>query len=228
MTATIHVGDCLELMAKMPTESVDVVLCDPPYGINTKSDGSGKLSPWADYCNAAYWYTAWIGECRRVLRQSGCLWSFMNWRSIVTFQKAACDLGWPIDSLLVWDKQWIGPGHSGLRPSYEMVALWRMPSFSVADRGVADIQRFKWTPGHRKSGHSAEKPVDLLQWVLETSGIGSGSTVLDPFAGSGSTGVAAKRVGADFVGCELDQEWAEHAKKRISDEAPLFVKAVSK
>jgi tRNA G10 N-methylase Trm11 len=101
---------------------VDAVITDPPYGINTKSDGSGKLSPWGDLCNSAFWYAEWLRLCRGPLaagKPAGCLWTCLNWRSLVTFQKAALRrLAWAIESLLVWDKKWIGPGGSrGLRPS---------------------------------------------------------------------------------------------------------------
>lgn len=152
---TLHLGDCLEFMRGLETASVDCVLTDPPYSINTKSDGSGKLNPWADRVNAAFWYREWIGACYRVLKPSGCLWSFLNWRSIVTFQKASDDLCWPIESLLVWDKQWIGPGgQKGLRPSYEFVALWAKDDFGIDDRGIPDLQRFKWS-SNKPTGHPA-------------------------------------------------------------------------
>ena len=210
---TIWHGDCREILPTL--EPVDLVLTDPPYGINTKSDGQGKLSPWADYCNAAFWYQAWIGECRAKLPQNGALWSFLNWRSMVTFQKAACDLGWPITSLLVWDKEWIGPGgQQGLRPSYEFVALWVMPEFAIEDRGIPDIRRCKWS-GIKPTGHPAEKPLALVSWVLSISGF---ETVLDPFMGSGTTLRAAKDLGRKAIGVELDERYCEIAAKRMAQE----------
>lgn len=163
MSIQLYQGDCLELMQSIPDGSVDMVLTDPPYMINTKSTGGGKLNPWADYCNAAFWYAEWIRQAKRILRETGCLWSFLNWRSFVTFQKAACDTGWPIESVLVWDKCWIGPGGSkGLRPSYELVALWAMPNFKIENRGLYDIQRFKCS-SVKPHGHPAEKPVELVK-----------------------------------------------------------------
>jgi site-specific DNA-methyltransferase (adenine-specific) len=219
MRAEIIHGDCLDVLRGLPDASVDAVVTDPPYGINTKSDGSGKLSPWADLCNAAFWYREWIGECRRILKPTGCLWSCLNWRSLVTFQKAACDLGWPIESLLVWDKEWIGPGGpKGLRPSYEMVALWAMPEFRIPDRGLPDIKRCKWS-GHKPTGHPAEKPVALMRWIIEES---RARSVVDPFCGSGTTGVAAVVAGASFVGIEESEKWAESARARIADATRFF------
>jgi len=221
MTWTVHTGDCLEFLRTLPSGSVDAVVTDPPYGINTKSDGMGKLNPWADICNSAFWYAEWFRVCRSLLKPSGSLWTCLNWRSLATFQKASCDVGWPIESLLVWDKKWIGPGGSrGLRPSYELVALLCGSEFSIEDRGLPDIQAFPWS-SHKPSGHPAEKPVDLMRFCV-LNGTSEGATVLDPFCGSGTTGVACIQTGRNFIGCEIDPKYADIARCRISDAAPLF------
>jgi site-specific DNA-methyltransferase (adenine-specific) len=211
-------GDCLEVMRGMDAGSVDAVITDPPYMINTKSDGMGKLSPWADRVNGAFWYQQWIGQARETLKPSACLWSFLNWRSFVTFQKAADDLRWPIESVLVWDKSWIGPGGPrGLRPSYEMVALWAMPSFAIENRGLPDIQVFPWS-SFKPNGHPAEKPLDLMVWLIEHS-TRPGDLVVDLFAGSGTTGVACVQTGRRFIGIEIDEGYADIARARIAKAA---------
>ncbi len=210
--ATLYLGDCLEVLADMPENSVDAVVTDPPYMINTKSDGAGKISPWADWCNASFWYREWLGTCRNKIGGCGPLWSFLNWRSIVTFQKAACDLDWPIESLMVWDKQWIGPGGpNGLRPSYEMVALWCVGGFAIKNRGLPDVQRFK-VPGPKKeNGHPAEKPIGIIRFIVENSP----GTILDPFMGSGTTGVACMNLGRKFIGIEIEEKYFSIACRRI-------------
>lgn len=210
--ATLYLGDCLEIVPTLP--KVDAVITDPPYGINTKSDGSGKLSPWGDLCNSALWYAAWIGAVRSRLQPTGSLWTCLNWRSLVTFQKASCDVAWPIESLMVWDKQWIGPGGTrGLRPSYELVALFGGPDFAVKDRGLADVQRFQ-VGSFKPNGHPAEKPIALMDFLVKHAG---GKAVLDPFMGSGTTGVAAARAGREFIGIEMDPKWFDIACRRIED-----------
>ena len=212
-------GDCLEVMRGLPTRSIDAVITDPPYGINTKSDGAGKLSPWGDLCNSAFWYSAWINECRRVLKDDGCLWTFLNWRSMVTFQKASCDIGWPIESLLVWDKEWIGPGGCrGLRPSYELVALWGMDGFAIGDRGIPDIRRAKWS-SNKPSGHPAEKPTPLISWIISIS-TPENATILDPFLGSGTTAVACVETGRHYIGIELEEKYCEIARRRVAEATP--------
>lgn len=208
---TLYLGDCLEILPTLG--KVDAVVTDPPYMINTTSAGAGKLNPWADLCNAAYWFTAWYQACRGRLQGHGCVWTFLNWRTLPTAQKAAFDAGWQIESLLVWDKEWIGPGGSkGLRPSYELVSLMADGDWSIDDRGIPDIARAKWA-SHKPTGHPAEKPVTLVRWLLHISG---GGLALDPFMGSGTAGVACVNLGRSFVGIELDERWFDIACERIA------------
>lgn len=208
--ATLYCGDALEILPTLT--KVGAILTDPPYGINTKSDGSGKLSPWGDLVNSAHWYAAWMREARGRLTYDGAMWTCLNWRSLVTFQKASCDLAWPIDSLMVWDKRWIGPGGvRGLRPSYELVALFGMPEFAIKDRGLADVQPFP-VGSFKPNGHPAEKPIALMDFLVSvTPGI-----VADPFMGSGTTGIAAMQRGRQFIGIEMDRRWFDAACERIS------------
>lgn len=211
---TIYHGDCREILPHLP--KVDLVLTDPPYGINTKSSINTKLSQWADLCNAAFWYSDWMRCCRDRLTHDGAMWTFLNWRSMVTFQKASCEISWDIESLLVWDKCWIGPGgHVGLRPSYELAALFAMPEFSIPDRGLADIQRFKWASA-KPSGHPAEKPIDLISWLIKTSG--NHSMIADPFMGSGTTLIAAKNLNRKAIGIEIEEKYCKIAVKRLAQE----------
>lgn len=214
--------DCLEGLKEIPDGSVDLIVTDPPYGIGIKRQGGkgSKLNPWADICNASFWYSAWMRECKRVLKDDGALWSFINWRYLPTLYKAGLDIQWSIESLLVWDKCWIGPGGvKGLRPSYEQIALYTMPDFRVEDRSLPDIQRFKWA-SHKPTGHPAEKPLDLIRWIIQVSGKTDGAVILDPFMGSGTTACAAIREGCGYIGFDMDAEWVEKANSRIAAETP--------
>lgn len=208
--------DCLEGLKEIPDGSVDLIVTDPPYMLTQVSATKGKIDPWADWINASYWYTEWIKEARRTLKPTGGMWTFLNWRSLVTFQRAACAANWPIESLLVWDKEWIGPGgKKGLRPSYELCALFCGPDFAIPNRGLADIQRFKWS-SVKPHGHPAEKPEALVRWLIEQSAP-MGSTVLDPFMGSGTTAEACIRTGRNFIGFELNPEYHAIAQQRVAE-----------
>lgn len=212
--ATLYLGDCLEVLGHIQACSINAVITDPPYGINTKSDGNGKLSPWGDLCNSAFWYAEWFRCVREKVTPDGCMWTCLNWRSLVTFQKAACDVGWPIESLLIWDKKWIGPGGlKGLRPSYEMVALFAGEDFSIPDRGLPDIQPFPWS-SNKPNGHPAEKPVPLMDFLVRNS-TRPGDLVVDLFMGSGTTGVSALSAGRKFLGVEMDPRFFDIACRRI-------------
>lgn len=223
--ATLYLGDALDIIPSLPADSIDLAVVDPPYMVNSKSDGMGKLSPWADVCNASHWFSAWINPTRAKLRQTGALWTFLSWRSLATYQKASCDCAWPIESMLVWDKRWIGPGgQKGLRPSYEMAALFAQPNFAIPDRGIPDIRASQWS-AVKPTGHPAEKPQDLIRWIIEISSA-PGGLIADWFMGSGTCGAAAIQSGRRFVGIEQDPKWFDYSCRRIEQayrQADLFV-----
>ena len=192
--------------------TTDLVVTDPPYSIQSKSDGKGKLSPWPDQVNASMFYAFWLGQCRRIIKSSGAVWSFLSWRTFPIFAKASADLRWPMESVLVWDKGGLGPGgRRGLRPTYELVALWAGPDFVIRNRSLPDIKRCPWMS--LKRHHPAEKPVALLRHIIEISG---GESVLDPFCGSGSVGVACAELNRSFIGIEMDSSYCRIARARIA------------
>ena len=208
---TIYCSDCREVLPGL--HNMGLVLTDPPYGINTKSDGSGKLNPWADLMNASYFYELIWKEVKRIIWNGGAAWMFLNWRTMPTIQRMSCSLSWPIEDLLIWNKEWIGPGGpNGLRPSYEMCALFRGDDFAIPNRGIPDIVKFKWT-SKKPHGHPAEKPEKLCKWLIEISG--EPQTILDPFMGSGTTLVAAKQLGRKAIGIELEEKYCEIAVQRL-------------
>jgi len=212
----LYHGDCLEIMPQL--EPVDLVVADPPYNFTTASAGQGKLNPWADVVNSALWFSAWIRlALDRTETRSGALWQCCNWRTVPTITKAVFDVGSQIESMLIWDKCWIGPGGCrGLRPSYEMVALMCHKKFQIKNRGIYDIQKFKWS-SQKPTGHPAEKPLALMKWLIEISSC-ENAVVLDPFCGSGTTLVAAHSLGRRWIGVEMQEEYCEIASKRIEAE----------
>lgn len=213
----IYKGDCRELLAHGHPD-VRLVVTDPPYMFGMASTmHEGKAGSWADMMNAASFYADNLRVLREVVTpRQGAAWVFNSWRSVPVLMRAAFEAQWGIESLLVWDKEWIGPGGSrGLRPSYEVVALFAAEGFALQNRGLPDIWRSKWPAGWRKTGHPAEKPVALLEKLITESGEGD---VLDPFMGSGSTLVAAYRRGRGAVGIEMEERYCEMAARRLEKE----------
>lgn len=222
--ATIYHGDALDLLPTLTTASVAAVVTDPPYVIGAVSAGNmaSKAGGWADMMNSSLWFSAWYREVDRCLRSDGVFWTFCNWRSLPVVMRAALDASLPITSLLVWDKEWIGPGGSqGLRPAYELVALLAQPEFSIPDRGVPDVWRHK-VGSYKEHGHPAEKPEQLVRKIITTSALKPGALVLDPFLGSGTTAEAAKNAGMRFVGFEAEERYCEIAARRLSQEVLDF------
>lgn len=188
----------------------------PPYVIGAVSAGNlaSKAGGWGDMMNSARWFRDWYSMVRRVLRPDGAMWSFCNWRSLPVVMKAAVDAEWSLASVLVWHKDWIGPGGSvGLRPSYELVALLPGPEFSIEDRGLPDMWTVPWA-SYKPNGHPAEKPIDLMARLIQEST--KTGPILDPFAGSGTTLVAAKNLGHQAIGIEAEERWCEVAASRLS------------
>lgn len=221
---TLYLGDSMDILPTLEAESLDAIVTDPPYMLGAASarKSADKAIGWADINNASYWYAGWFKECWRILKDTGCLWIFANWRSLPVIQCAASKVpGMSIISVLVWDKEWPSVGSTrGLRQHYELVVLFGKPKFSIESRSVPDIWREKWT-SHKPTGHPQEKPVELVGRLLVESGIPEGGLIADPFAGSCTTGIAAKRMGLRCVLVEMGEEHCAAGAKRLDAEAGL-------
>lgn len=212
----IYHGDCRDILPELSV-GVTAVITDPPYVFGLASSGSemSKVGGWGDLMNASVWYESWLSEVKRLTENlSGSAWVFNSWRSFPVLARASTSLRWPIESLMVWDKIWLGAGgQRGLRPSYELVALFCHADFQISNRSLPDIWRCHWSS--YKPHHPAEKPVALLSKIIHCSGPGS---VLDPFSGSGSTLVAAKSQGCPAIGIEIEERHCETAARRLEQE----------
>lgn len=208
----IYHGDSREMLPDLPG-AFDTVVTDPPYVFGMASTAhAGKAGGWGDMMNGALFYATILRQFMRLVsNQQGCAWVFNSWRSLPVLMRAAFDAEWPIESLLVWDKGGLGPGGPrGLRPTYEVAALFCSDGFALKNRSLPDIWR--QSPS-RETDHPAEKPEPLLRRIIVESGA---KRVLDPFAGSGTTLVAAKASGVPCVGIEIEERWCETAARRLS------------
>lgn len=221
---TLYHGDCLEIMPALMAGSITACVTDPPYIIGAVSAGNmaSKSGGWADMMNSALWFTEWYRMVARLLKYSGSFWTFCNWRTLPVVMKSALTAGLPITSLMVWDKEWIGPGGTqGLRPSYEMCALLARPDFAIPDRGIPDVWRHKWS-SLKPDGHPAQKPTLLVERILRVAEVPCGQVVLDPFVGSGTTAVAAKALGLRCVAIEAEERWCELTASRLDQDVLDF------
>ena len=207
---TLYHGDSRDILPSMP--SVDLVIADPPYTLGLQSNM--KTQGWGDLMNGAMFYEWLLERARKLpINTQGAAWIFNAWRGLPVLMKASYAVEWPITSLLVWDKQWIGPGgQQGLRPSYEVIALFCQPEFQISDRGLPDMWQSPYS-SQRPHGHPAEKPEALISKMIQESG---SSSVLDPFAGSGTTLAAAKVLGKQAIGVEIEERYCEMIANRLA------------
>ncbi len=194
----LHLGDCLEFMRTMPDKSVDAVITDPPYGIMvTKMRlGNGKRviyrgnSEWDKPLNSKY-----ISEILRISKQT-IIWGGNYFVEYLTNSRC-----W-----LVWDK------HTGANSFADCELAW-----TNLDKVVKKFDK-SWVGANAKDTpirvHPTQKPVELMRWCIDMV---EGATILDPFMGSGTTGVACVQTGRNFIGIEIDPEYFSIAEKRIEE-----------
>jgi DNA modification methylase len=217
---TIYHGDALEILPSLQCASASLILADPPYMIGAISVGNplAKSGTWSDMLNSAYWFAEWFKTCRSVLSPEGFLATFGNWRSLPTLIYGLSRCDWQATNCIVWDKDWIGPASpAALRPVWELILTAAMPDARVADRSAQDLMRCKWMAVHSgDTEHPAEKPVALLERLIQIFTPRPASLVLDPFMGGGSSLEAARRTSRRYIGIETEERWCEVAAKRLS------------
>jgi modification methylase len=245
-------GDCLEVLAGLPERSVDLVFADPPYNLQL---GGELLRPdnsrvdavddaWDRFDSfAAYdaFTRAWLGHCRRVLKDDGALWVIGSYHNIFRVGSALQDLGFWIQNDVVWRKANPMPNFKGTRlTNAHETLIWAAksakarPTFNYDALKVFndDTQmRSDWTlplcTGEERlkgadgaKAHPTQKPEALLHRVLLAS-TRPGDLVLDPFFGTGTTGAAAKRLGRRFLGIEREADYVAVARARIGEVVPV-------
>ena len=136
--------------------------------------------------------------------------------------RAAIDSGLITASCLVWDKKWIGPaGPQQLRSQHEICLVLARDGFKLPDRSQGDVLSIQ-ASSSKPTGHPAEKPLSLLTRIVELTGAQPGDLILDPFAGSGTASLAAKRLGVRSIAIEAEERWCEVAARRLAQDVLDF------
>lgn len=230
-SVTIYHADAFDLLHDL--SGVDAVVTDPPYSSGGAFRGDRVLSTVAKYVNAdtatyrpefagdnrdqrafSAWCTMWMNAARRASRPGAVLCSFIDWRQLPTLTDAVQAGGWTWRGLATWWKPGIRMQRGAFSASAEYVIYaTHGPSASDFDGAVQNV--FKSPPVSDKQ-HIAEKPNDVMQWVLCV--VPPSSVVLDPFMGSGATLVAAKNKGHTAIGIDVDERYCEIAAERCRQE----------
>lgn len=216
----LHLGDCLELLRDLPDGSVDMVLTDPPYGMNLKPQrATGKFhGSRITNDDSLAWTDDFFAECYRVVHRNTASMFFCSHHCISEFIASAKRTGYEIKNLLVWNKGQFGMG-GNWRPCHELILVCTKGRLVTHSKNLRTILDFKKVH-HSKAVHPTEKPIPLLEHLL-TEPDYDPSAILDPFMGSCTTGVASMNTGRRFIGMELDQGYFEVAQRRIEQAAGL-------
>lgn len=211
---TLLHGDCLELMKNIPDGSVDLVLTDPPYGINYQSNYRTKKFQKIKNDNSVN--PIFLDECNRILKDDGAIYCFTRWDVFSEWMEQFKKI-FKVKNCIVWFKR--GGGLGDLKKGYiynhEFIIYCPQKNHRLRGKRRNDVFEFSKVSSTQYI-HPTQKPIDLLCEILNRSS-DVGSVVLDCFMGSGSTGVACVNTGRKFIGMELDKGYFDVAVNRIAE-----------
>lgn len=211
-------GDCLEMMKQIPDGSVDMVLTDPPYGMDYQSNRRVVQQKFLKIENDKdlSWTDELVDQCHRVMKDNTAIYFFCSWHN-VGFFKQAVERKFKVKNLIVWVKNNHGSGDlkAGYAPKHELVIYANKGRCLNRGKRMADVMEFDKIHSS-KLVHPTEKNVSMLKVFVNQSS-DAGDVVLDPFMGSGTTGAACANTGRNFIGIELDPGYFDIASKRISE-----------
>jgi DNA modification methylase len=226
-SVTLYLGDCIEVMEGLGEQSVDAVVTDPPYSSGGRPENARSLrksmnrtvedDDWirGDAMSTAG-FTYLLRMCglqwRRILRSGGHALAFIDWRMAPALGAALETADLRQHPTLVWDNQRFGMG-AVFRNQHEWIVHFTVGSPSEPQR--RDVGNVLGFPPVRDGDHPTEKPGPLLRTLLSVV-CATGGTVLDPFAGSGSTLLAARSLDMRAIGVEADERFAEVIATRLA------------
>jgi modification methylase len=245
-TSLVITDDCLNAMRSMPDGSFHAIIFSPPYNLGTSTGGgikgSGKTGKWTgakladgydtyDDAMPRAEYVQWqkdvLTECWRLLADDGAIFYQHHDRVQDGILQTPHDLNPDLllRQVLIWDR---GSSHlfnhCFANPVHEVIYIFAKKKWSFRrTHGLKTVIRLDKDRGNP---HPAPFPVELPQMLIAALKP-EHTNILDPFSGSGSTGVAAKREGRNFIGIELSEKYAAQSRVRIANDngAKLEVKA---
>jgi len=210
----LYCGDSFNILKYLDTNSIDMVVTDPPYGMEFRSNYRKVRYERIANDGNVDWTEEVIGELYRVMKPDTALYWFCSFHSIDVFLSVIKNK-FNIKNILIWEKNNTGMGDltGSYAPKYEMIIFAHKGRRLLNGRRDPDILHFNRT-GNKN--HPTEKPVDLLEYLISKSS-NEGDLILDPFIGSGSTAVACKNINRQYIGIEIDLEYYRIATERLKE-----------
>ncbi len=240
-------GDCVEELKKIPDKSFDLIFADPPYNLqigkklkrpdNTKVNGvNDKWDKFESFEQYDKFCKEWLNQCKRVLKDNGAIWVIGSYHNIFRIGYHIQNKGFWILNDVVWKKNNPMPNFKGTRfTNAHETLIWASKkkdskyTFNYQSLKCLndDLQmRSDWSlpicngneriKKNGKKVHSTQKPESLLHRVLLASS-NKGDLILDPFLGTGTTAVVAKKMGRNYFGIEKEKKYYNVAKKRLKE-----------
>lgn len=246
MSAEVILGDCLEVLKQFPDGHFDCCLTDPPYG-TTALDFDQTPIDWAAWwtevhrvtkenavivCFAADLFTVDLIQSNRKNYRYRLVWEKTMPTGFLDANRRPLRAH---EDILIFARRFKGSTYNPQKTAGEAYSVQRgnrpdhyatvdRVSGTYSDRHPRTIITFKNGMDRQNEGHPTQKPLDLMQWLVSTY-TNPGDRVLDPFAGSGSTGAACVALHREFVGVELDPKYHAIAQRRVQHAQPALLGA---
>ena len=239
-------GDCIEIMKHIPDNSVDLVVTSPPYNLGIrKTFGKDTTDNWKGKWNnsklqaSGYdshddympedkyieWQRNVLTECFRLIPETGAIFYNHKWRvqKGIFQQRREIVEGFPLRQIIIWKKAGgINFNEGYFLPTYEVIYLIAKPEFKLAPKAnrYGDVWEIMQQKG---SWHPAPFPLELASRCVEST---TGNIILDPFIGSGTTAVAAKKLGQKYIGIDISSDYCKKAEERLLIDGVDIVKDI--
>ena len=243
----IENGDSIEILKRIPDKSFNLVFADPPYNMQigeklTRPDDSkvdGVNDKWDQFSSFEHYdkfSKSWLKECKRILKDNGSMWVIGTYHNIFRLGYHIQNLNYWILNDVIWRKNNPMPNFKGTRfTNAHETLIWA--SKNKKSRYTFNYQSLKCLNDDlqmrsdwilpicngkerlKKDGkkiHSTQKPEALLHRIILAT-TNKGDSIFDPFLGTGTTAVVAKKLGRKYFGVEKDKKYFQAAKKRISE-----------
>jgi len=210
----IYQMDCIDGIKRIPDNSVNLIVTDPPYFLGMTHNGQkGTLT---DLAICRPFFETLFKEFNRVLTSDGKVYFFTDWRGYAFYYPLLSEII-PVKNLLVWDK--VSGAGNNYAFHHELVIFGAKSPVNMGGSNVIRLKGFsggaKRTNGEKV--HPTQKPVEIIEkFILDASK--EGDTVLDCFMGSGTTAVACMRTGRNYIGFEIQDKYIEISQERIKSE----------